>query len=178
MSICTIAADFSVAAIVEAMLPCGGSLPEGISWVPMETPRRALYIRLRVECNQHLPNEEIDIECRWVHLIFERPTSYTKVFCFVSDRHIGSHQLNPAAFVMESDHDSCWRVDGLREIDRAWFAIRNLLDERHGQPKPPSRRSWFSIIDAIEWLTITMAKVPDEETGHFKSLTSIEREES
>lgn len=174
MSSCTLAADFTVSKIVEAMLPRGGSLPKGVAHQVKGQPTRALYIRLRIDGHQHIPDDEMDEETRWVHLIFERPSTYTKVFSFVSERHVSSPELRPEDFDMQSDHDSCWRSDGLRVIDKTWFAIRDILDGRNGRPGPDNRQSWFNIIDAIEWLAIVVERVPDQDCR--KRLTSIERE--
>jgi len=51
-----------------------------------------------------------------LQLLFVRPSNHTKVFTRMSE----SGRINPTGpFKLMSDHDSCWRSEGLREIFQA-----------------------------------------------------------
>lgn len=111
-------AEFTIAEIVEAILPRGSAENVG------------LYIHVDMRGNYYPPDRETNENWREldahrdVHLIFARPTAYTKVWSVTNSR-MGLPK--PEEFALRSDHDSCWRTDGLRDIHAAYMAIRKEL---------------------------------------------------
>lgn len=171
MSVLTIAADFALANIVEAMLPRGGSLLENRQFERAGDPLRALYISVRITLHvfSEEDGDEDDREHREAHLIFCWPSNYTKVWSTVSaDARI---RVKPEMFVMRSDHDSCWRTDGMRDLTEAYFDALGKLRDRH----PGAKIHEFNTIDTIEWRTITWKVDPSDRYNHRKLLASIER---
>lgn len=153
MSVCNIAADSSLATVVEAMLPRGTSVyAPYVRGVPLDRSR-GLYVclDLRVACHQD-----------------DRRSNYTKVWSVINDSWM---KPEPGAFTMKSDHDSCWRTDGFRDVTDAYFTI--LHDLRANLP--PSFRDIheFSTIHSINWVEIEWEKDPDDERGYRKVLTHL-----
>jgi len=84
-----------VTSIVESMLPLFSGPKLGLSMI---LDIRASY-------------KDKDAS-RLLQLIFVRPSNYTKVFT----RQFDWEDLHGDEFMLQSDHDSCWRSDGLDEI--------------------------------------------------------------
>lgn len=170
MSICTLSASDTLATIVEALLPRGASanwtLPEGGQCHDPSQPSQALYIVLDLRGSVHSDDGDSTFASEVVHLIIERPTNYTKVFAHVND----DFQLpKPEQFVMRSDHDSCWRTDGFRDVDQSFLHIQDQLRKRH----PEGRINDFCTIHHIRRVMISY-KYLDTHHRHRKALTSIE----
>jgi hypothetical protein len=92
----------AIIAIVEAMLP-------------RFTKDKLLFISVR--CNYDFYEEGVHIEhpAFTVNFIFHRPSNYTKVLFQVLDRvFISPYDLT--AMQLSSDHDSCWRSDGISSV--------------------------------------------------------------
>jgi len=48
-----------------------------------------------------------------LHMLFFRPTNYTQVYSCITD----SWDIpDPDEWVLQSDHDSCWRTDGMHDM--------------------------------------------------------------
>jgi hypothetical protein len=107
--------DSIIPDIVESMLP------------RFSDPKLCLSFIVDNRYNDY-SNEECcdDGEAELITIIFNRPSNYTKVFVRVTDfrpnepdkfdpfHFVGGYQKDPMKFFMTSDHDSCWRSDGLR----------------------------------------------------------------
>jgi hypothetical protein len=75
-----------------------------------------------------------------IHLIFHRPSNYTKVFWHVVyDGFIPDYKIPEDGWVMESDHDSCWTSDGL---SMPLFKVRQELVGKFDEKLGP-KLSWF-----------------------------------
>lgn len=148
-----LAADLTIATLVNALLRRGGSSGQ---------PSRALYIQVRISLSVYEPVE--DSESATVHLVFERPTNYTKVWSFVDT---GWQIPDPSKFEMLSDHDSCWRTDGLRDVSSAYLNALGKLRER----RPGSRIDTHNCIERVDWVGVTYHADPSDR--HRKTLTEI-----
>jgi hypothetical protein len=64
-----------------------------------------------------------------IHLLFHRPTNYTKVFWHVLiDDFIHLHQIPKDRWVLKSDHDSCWTSDDLETpLNEVWCKLREMF---------------------------------------------------
>lgn len=109
-------AEFTIATIVEAMIRCGST--------------EALYIHFDMRGNYYPPDRDTNEDWRElaahrdIHLIFARPTGYTKVWAVTNTSMMPP---KPEEYTLRSDHDSCWRNDGLRDINTAYVALRKEL---------------------------------------------------
>lgn len=170
--VATLAAENTVSTLVRAMLPEFGSLPHYLEdssryldWDPKTTPTKALYVSVHLRLSTYSEEGEEDGESRMVHFVFERPSNYTKVFTVVDD---AWSIPKPEAFVMKSDHDSCWRSDGLRDLSTVYLEMLHLLRERN----PELRVSEFNIIREIKWVEISYEPI-DPKDRYRKKITSI-----
>lgn len=66
-----------------------------------------------------------------IHLLFHRPSNYTKVFWHVVyDGFVPDYKIPEDGWVMESDHDSCWTSDGLSTpINKVWQTLKGKLQD-------------------------------------------------
>lgn len=103
----------TIATIVEAMLP------------RFSSPVLGLNMILEIIAND--PNADKDAR-RYLHLLFIRPSNYTKVFTrVIGDR--GNHCIGrEIEFKLMSDHDSCWRSDGLSQMFQLLRECCNEID--------------------------------------------------
>jgi len=71
---------------------------------------------------------------RFPNLLFIRPSNYTKVYFFEPEdgRWFGVHDNREMVWELQSDHDSCWRSDGFRNITDIYFNICKLICDRTG----------------------------------------------
>lgn len=152
-----LAADSTIATLVNALLPRGGSSGD---------PSRALYVQVRLGVHVYGSDEVSEAEMAFslVHLIFERPTNYTKVWSCVDE---GWSIPEASKFVMLSDHDSCWSTDGLRDVSKAYLNALGMLRER----QPGSRIDTHNCIERVDWVGVTYA--PDPADRYRKILTGI-----
>lgn len=92
--------ESTIAAIVEAMLP------------RFSNENIGLHMKLEFRFNN---NYKYLINHLCLCLLFIRPSNYTKVFSRMPTE---IESLNPIhnEMILQSDHDSCWRLDGLRQI--------------------------------------------------------------
>jgi len=70
---------------------------------------------------------------RYIHLLFHRPSNYTKVLWNVTDDPRVSYQ-NFKGWHVESDHDSGWRTDGLSSPMRNEYT--NMIGELKTKLRP------------------------------------------
>ena len=168
MSACNLSADITVATLVDCLLPRFGS-QNGPKFHIKGKPSKALYVSLDLRLSDYSGDEE-QCESRIVHLIFERPSNYTKVWAAV-DRGIQISQ--PGVFTMRSDHDSCWRSDGLRDIQGACFEMLKALRAKNPDVAP----SEFCTIHKVAWVEVEYEPI-DLCNEYRKRLTSITEKES
>lgn len=120
MSIADMNIDLTLAHIVEAMLP------------RFSDTKLGLLLRLQLEASDFgyaedgntLVREPQHIR-RDLNFLFVRPSNYTKVFLFEpnDEEYSWFYQNKEHLWNLESDHDSCWRSDGLRRITDVYFEI-------------------------------------------------------
>lgn len=171
-------AEITIPTIVEAMLPVGSSvLPEQIELTLLPpccrpSPPRARALYLHLDCRSHVYDDEGDLcaSCE-VHLIFERSSSYTKVWSAIN-----RNWMIPAAdkFELSSEHDSCWRTDGLRSLERARDMMRKEL-KAEGWPQQGETRR-MSVCNAPHRLCYVQVTYGHRQAGN-RPLLSIERED-
>ena len=168
----TLNTESVVTTLVEVLLPRGGSVigygdHPFLRYDPSK-PSKALYVSLHFRLDTY--NGDSDHERRVVHLIFERPTNYTKVWSAVG----GYGIPQPEEFTMRSDHDSCWRSDGLRDISVAYLDMLRKLRERN----PGEQISEYCTVQAVAWLEVVYEPdFDDRPDGYRKRLTSIKQME-
>lgn len=152
--------------VVETLV--GNLLPAG--------SEKGLYIRLRTTLSNYkavrnqdgkvVPYKGPDGDngdpvevTRYFHLLFLRPTNYTKVWA-----HTGTHHMpEPEQWQMTSYHDSCWRTDGLRVLFQGWAEMRDEIVPE-GVFQVPSQ---FSIVEQVKFVTIEDAKVKGDLHRHM-----------
>jgi len=93
-----------------------------------------------------------------VHLLIFRPTNYTQVYAVLTD----SWDIPgaDAGWVLQVDHDSCWRTDGFRILNDVWNRLRDATT--------PSESFGFThlcFIANVRRMTIGVESVPDVHTG-------------
>jgi hypothetical protein len=89
----------AICAIVETMLP-------------RFTKDKLLFISVRCNYNFYEENLHIGLPTFTANFIFHRPSNYTKVlFHVIDETFIRAHDLKNMK--LTSDHDSCWRTDGV-----------------------------------------------------------------
>jgi len=173
MSVCNVSAESSIATVVEAMLPRGGSAPDNEPWRAGEVPTKALYIKLKLSLSHYDDDGDEDHESAFIHLIFCRPTNYTKVFACVNNEWA---MPGPDQWTMKSDHDSGWRSDGMRDISKTYLRCLHELRKTIGRDKGKLNISEFNTIDGIEWVQITWKDDPNDSRHRYrKLLTSISK---
>lgn len=103
--------------IVEAMLP-------------RFTRDQVLHLTLCAEVAQRGEDySSHDTEIRYVHLVFYRPNNYTKVGMHIGTREDGSLLEDDHVWEVTSDHDSCWRTDGVSSrLFDLYIAMCKLVD--------------------------------------------------
>lgn len=76
-----------------------------------------------------------------IMLIFYRPNNYTKVlYKDITDDPHAHHTRDYIMMKLLSDHDSCWRTDGMRWISKLFYDSWNFFDKHgiHGRDIEPS----------------------------------------
>ncbi len=140
----------AIQSLVEVMLPIGSE--------------HGLFIMcdLRLEIEKYKLATSKD-----VGFSFYRPTNYTKVFVAESDRWI---EPEASAFVLTSDHDSCWRSDGVDSvISRYYFEMAKSIQ---GKKEIAPKDMWeFVNFHEIKLVKVEVDRVRDESYGPNVSST-------
>lgn len=144
-------AETTIRTLVEAMLPRGSGRG------------KALYVVL-VFKSAIYTDEDAYEQFSQVHLLFERPSNYTKVFSLISN---SFPRPSVDMFRMTSDHDSCWATDGLVDVFDGHMLNVDALREKD----PNGRISTFNCIYSVRHVEIEYDR--DPENPHRKILTSI-----
>lgn len=181
MSLVDIQADHALASIVSAALE-PGSGKDG----------RALLIRLDLRYynyNLHMDEggkltpraeDEEDIEdyartSTLLYFLVYRPTNYTQVY--VASNLVHFQPPKPEEYALQSDHDSCWRSDGFREINVIANGLRDqvtLKDSPEYEVKTSETR--HSAFLHTEKVTVETERVPGVNFGPGrKRVVSIKR---
>lgn len=156
----SIGLNHSVAALVENLLPKeeGFKKDNKGDWVV----EKALYVRLHL----FMRNPETDKRCsEFAHFIFCRKMGSVMVFFARGDWQVPKTK----DFRMTSDHDTCWRSDGFRDLDQLYF---DMADSVRGI-KPPVDMQETNFIDYVDVVPLTYNKDPDDKWGHKKKLEKI-----
>lgn len=173
--------DSVVVTIVQAMLPMGGSCPPGQdSWTrDRSLPTKALIISVDMRASYYLPEdkqEELDMvelgESCIVHLMFERPDNYTKVFEAIDGN--WTPPTDASEWTLKSNHDTCWRSDGVRGLAAVSHDLRNAIrDEkkRLGLGGTNEGIVFWCNIQGIRWGEITYENEPGSSRKRLTSLT-------
>jgi hypothetical protein len=132
--------DQVIPPIVEAMLPRHS--PENI----------ALSVTLDLRESDRLTEKSAATICRF---LFHRPTNYTKVLVNYKFNNYDD-LLNPQSTIIRyekhSDHDSCWKSDGLTILSVHWNNIRTYFNKHQNDV---DRYYNFSIFDGIKYVKLT-----------------------
>lgn len=140
----------AIPSIVEAMLPRFSSEKIGLS------------VTLDLRDDDYDTDKDAATTCR---LLFHRPSNYTKVLVNYTFNEFNNHATDPryniVYFEKHSDHDSCWKSDGLRILDIHW---KNVHQHFSKHPSKLSNFYSFSIFDTIGYVEFEKFE-PVKETG-------------
>ena len=142
--------DHMLQLFVEHMLPCGS---EHALWVALDA---------RVCDYSGLPTKEVSTA---IHFIFEHRGRSVKVWAAESKDRWKLPSVDK--FMMYSDHDSCWRIDGMRINDAAYFRMAKECNPR----KAPKNLTQHVYVDRIAKVSIQY--VNDTDNTYNKVLTEI-----
>lgn len=110
--------SYAIQALVEAMLPRFSDEHLGLK----------INVEARLSYFEQIPDGGGMETKHWadIHLLFHRPTNYTKVFwCVALDSVVHYFDLLPDMWDLKSDHDSCWSSDGLDSpLNKVWWTLR------------------------------------------------------
>lgn len=166
---CPIHAELSISAFVSGLFPVGMGRAERTK---ADDPFLALYVRVRLTMERRDPadidGERSDCRSNYVHLIFERSQSYTKVWTYVSERR--ESELSAAHFVLQSAHDSCWRTDGLRQVGQTYL---NQLRQLRDGGAPHETLHDFNHIDQVTWVKVRWTTPTDRGPERY-TLTRVD----
>lgn len=110
--------------IVEAMLPRFSPIDLG------------LYIELDLRDQDYSNEEEEKSVATMVKFIFHRPNNYTKVLVnYKFDNFSESFTKTnvPTRYEQHSNHDSCWRSDGMTILSKHWHNINDYFGVHPGK---------------------------------------------
>lgn len=125
---------------------------------------KGLYIRLRVQTLDSWKSGAKTASA-YIHFIFCRPSSYTKVFVCVSDKHTVP---DIDKFTMKVDHDCCWR-EGVREsINNTYFWNSKRVNPR----KAPANLKEFTDIDEVKFVEVQIKSVNPADS-YMKEITKL-----
>lgn len=143
----------AIYSIVEAMFP----MPKGEGLFVM--------LDLRMEHPKDKRNRAFGNVC----FVFERPHNYCKVFAAVTHEGLWD-EPKIEAWQMMSDHDSCWRTDGVeRVVDEEYFRQASAISETLA----PMHMKTSADIHRIDRVKLEY-EVVDPSDSHMKRLTKLE----
>ena len=131
MSILNIDLDTTVAHIVEAMLPRFSDSELGLLF----SFDLGMFDYGYGEDGNTKERKELHVR-RFPHMLFVRPSNYTKVYWFESE---GMGIRSPLyekglPWQRTSDHDSCWRSDGFTNLPDVYFQMHSKFKNRKIPP--------------------------------------------
>lgn len=131
-----------------------------------------LGMLITVDCSysKYSSNEKNDIDIRFpLYYLFQRPSNYTKVFFLETDDNFrsppGPYDIikeKELHWVLRSDHDSCWRSDGVRDL----FRIENEVMDKHfgGYPITHEKVSIYNSIGGIYFVELEPFRIDREKS--------------
>ena len=125
MSILNIDAEITIAEIVEAMLP------------RFSDSKLGLLISLDINFFDHgygkdgntIERKELDVR-RFPSFLFVRPSNYTQVYFYEPSAYSSVIWGPNVIWKQRSNHDSCWRSDGLQDLTKIYFECAKKFDGR------------------------------------------------
>ena len=137
MSLVALDSEMVIASVVEAMLPRFSDNELG------------LLISVRMDMHDFgygsdgntFERDELCVS-QVINLLFVRPGNYTQVYSNVTEFNKWNSLYNndKIKWIFESDHDSCWRSDGLRILTDSYF---KMADKFKGRIKSGKEMSGF-----------------------------------
>ena len=148
--------DQAIPSIVEAMLPRFSPKKLGLS----------ITLDLRDDNFIQGPEEGLDdmnpFAATIVRFIFHRPSNYTKVLVNYEFNNFHDMENNPmyntVYFEKHSDHDSCWRSDGLRILRSHRDNVEDYLNINYNKVSTFYNFSMFDPIKYIKFETLEPVK--------------------
>ena len=134
---------------------------------------QVLYINIDARLSLYKASEKEKKETRDIHLLFNRPGNYTKVFWHVVNNGIIHHDKIPKdGWDLKCDHDSCWTSDGLQS---PLFDIRcKMMDAFKKEVR--SELSWFvnfGMFSGVRVFEADIQKVPSADPYDRKYLITL-----
>ena len=119
------------------------------AFLPRSTRDKLLCVSVDARVHDWLKQKEIS-SIRGIHIAIYRPSNYTKVVMAVN-HDIAFTFDQSLRFEFKSDHDSCWRDDGLRSpLSNIQCEMVKELSEKGADSKPFGLYSWFVGISSIK----------------------------
>lgn len=144
MSVVNLDLDMTVANIVEAMLP------------RFSDHQLGLLVSFDFDFSDYgygkdgntQEREPLHIR-RNPHMLFVRPSNYTKVYFFEGEAHRSPLCKETIQWEQTSDHDSCWRSDGFRKLTEIYFECCEAFKDREisGEKMRPCDIHQFNRLD-------------------------------
>lgn len=140
------------------------------------TPGNVLLVAIDARLDYYSEDQKYEPKgvLRGVHIAISKPSNYKKVVMAVDNKNI-AFRFDPSLdFKFQSDHDSCWRSDGLQSP--LWEISRGMVEEitKNGAPDLPWKEySWFCHISHFK---IVPGEIKIDRNNDYK-VTLILKEE-
>jgi len=107
-----------------------------------------------------------------IQFIFHRPDNYTKVLVNYSFNNglITLFKNSEYYFEKYSDHDSCWRSDGLKVLSEHWHNVHKHFNKH---PSDLSSYYTFNIFQRIKYLKFKKFEAVKEKNGFIRGYNII-----
>lgn len=100
-----------------------------------------------------------------IHFLFQRPNNYTKVFFFMTDKHLRLKEIPSDAWELKVDHDSCWRDAIQSPLFKVWCDMRDEIS-----PSGKEKISEFIRFDLFNKPQLVKVKLtPQGEYGYNRT---------
>lgn len=143
-------------------------------FLPRFTEGKVLCATIRVSVNYRDSKTKVDGVFNSIHFAFYRPTNYTTVIMAVGPNDLSALKFNPAAkFRFTSDHDSCWKNDGVTSpLFNLTCNMVNKIKENGAPDLPVDQYSWFvNIVD----LNILPGKILVDRYNDYEVCLELEK---
>jgi len=132
-----------------------------------ERDNRALFVRVDLRVGQ--PGSEEPFASRFVNFVFQRYGNGFHVWCKVVKHNViwTIEEQDFETWENMSNHDSCWRSDGLKKVSETYFALCKEYDENTAPV----------MLDQFAWLDTWMMRIESEPSKKpYKwNITKLER---
>ena len=153
----------AIPTIVEAMLP------------------RFSFNKVILAITLDLRDEDLDTNksaATIMRFLFHRPSNFTKVLVHYEfnnfNKRDGRLSRDPVYYEKYSDHDSCWRSDGLTILSEHWKEVEKFFNKH---PSEINSFYSFSIFDPIRYLELNELTLDRQDDGYTRGYNvSIKRE--